>query len=253
MKKVIAGLFAAALSFAAPQTATAAGSAIELPSYEWSFEGVFGSYDKASLQRGFQVYQGVCASCHSLDYISFRNLADLGFSEDEIKAIAVDYTVQDGPNDDGEMFDRAGLPSDAFPAPFSNAKEAAASNGGKAPPDLSLMAKARVGGPNYIKALLVGYEEAPSGFDVGQGNYNKYFPGHVIAMANPLFDDAVEYADGTPATVEQMAGDVSNFLMWTAEPKLEDRKGTGVFVMIFLIFFTLIMYAAKRKAWADVH
>lgn len=253
MKRVLSSLCVVALSCLAPQTILAAGSAIQLPSYGWSFQGVFGSYDKAALQRGLQVYEGVCASCHSLDLINFRNLADLGFTVDEIKAIAGAYTVEDGPNAEGEFFERAAIPADPFPNPFPNVQAAAASNGGKAPPDLSLMAKARVGGPDYIKALLVGYEDAPDGFDVGQGNYNRYFPGYVIAMANPLYDEAVEYSDGTPATVDQMAGDVAHFLMWAAEPKLEARKGTGVFVMIFLFCFTLVMYAAKRKAWASIH
>lgn len=250
MKKLLSGLFVAALSFASP--AFAAGD-VDIPAKDWSFSGVFGKYDRASLQRGFQVYREVCSGCHSLDLIAFRNLMDIGYSEDEVKALASEYLVVDGPNDEGEMFERDGIASDYFPAPFPNEKAAAAANGGKAPPDLSLMAKARPHGPDYVYALLTGYEDAPEGVDAGNLNYNAYFPGHLIAMAPPLFEDAVEYADGTPATVDQMAADVSHFLMWAAEPKLEARKSTGVAVMIFLVFFTVVMYAAKRKAWAKVH
>ncbi|MCZ4281853.1 cytochrome c1 [Kiloniella laminariae] len=252
MKKILSGFFAVSLGCLS-LPAFAAGDAVELPEQEWSFDGVFGTYDKASMQRGFQVYQKVCSACHSLDLIAFRNLTDLGYNEDEIKAIAAEYTVEDGPNDEGEMFERAGSASDRFPAPFPNEKAAASANGGKAPPDLSLMAKARVGGPDYLYGLLTGYEDAPADIDVGNLSYNKYFPGHLISMSPPLFGDDVEYGDGTEATVEQMATDVSHFLMWAAEPKLEARKQTGVKVMIFLIIFTLIMYAAKRKAFAKVH
>ncbi len=252
MKKILSGLFAAALG-CLTVPAFAAGDAVKLPSYDWSFEGVFGTYDKASMQRGLLVYKEVCSGCHSLDLVAMRNLLDLGYNADEVKAFAAEYTVEDGPNDEGEMFERDGKPSDHFPAPFPNEKAAAASNGGKAPPDLSLMGKARVGGPTYIRALLTGYTDAPEGFDAGDLNYNTYFPGHLIGMAAPLFEDGVEYSDGTPATVEQMAADVSHFLMWAAEPKLEARKSTGIKVMIFLIIFTLVMYAAKRKVFAKVH
>ncbi|WP_419903784.1 cytochrome c1 [Kiloniella sp.] len=254
MKKILSGLFAAALG-CLTVPAFAAGDAVKLPSYDWSFEGVFGTYDKASMQRGLQVYKEVCSGCHSLDLVAFRNLLDLGYNADEVKAFAADYTVEDGPNDEGEMFERNGIAADYFPAPFPNEQAAAAANGGKAPPDLSLMAKARVGGPSFVRALIGsdGYVDAPEGFETGDLSYNKYFPGHLIAMAPPLSEDAVEYSDGTPATVEQMAADVSHFLMWAAEPKLEERKSTGIKVMIFLIIFTLVMYAAKRKVFAQVH
>ncbi|WP_120495319.1 cytochrome c1 [Kiloniella sp. EL199] len=290
MKKILIGFYAAALSLTS-SVALASGSLIEIPKQEWSFQGTFGSYDKASLQRGFQVYKDVCSGCHSLDLVAFRNLADLGYNEDEIKAIAAEYTVEDGPNDEGEMFERNAIPADRFPAPFPNEKAAAASNGGKAPPDLSLMAKARHGGSDgdgadYIYALLTGYTDAPEEvpastqrqftglfdflsyklfateeekkpimepLELGDLSYNEYFSGYKIAMAPPLSEDAVEYSDGTPATVEQMSADVSHFLMWAAEPKLEARKNTGVKVMIFLIIFTLVMYAAKRKVFAKVH
>lgn len=249
------GLFFGLAALAAITTASPAVNAAEegpaLPEVEWSFDGPFGTYDRHALQRGLQVYREVCSVCHSLNYVAFRNLADLGYNEEEIKAIAAEYTVTDGPDDEGEMFDREGRPSDYFPAPFPNEKAAAAANGGAAPPDLSLMAKARMGGATYIYALLTGYEEPPADF---QGdNYNLYFPGHQIAMAPPLFEDGVAYADGTPATVDQMARDVSHFLMWTAEPKLENRKGMGIKVLIFLVVFTGVLYAAKRKVWSDVH
>ncbi|GAB4236784.1 MAG: cytochrome c1 [Kiloniellaceae bacterium] len=252
-KGLISGLaaLAATLSVTASGAALAAEEAAPLPKVEWSFDGPFGTYDRAALQRGLQVYREVCAGCHSLKYIAFRELDDLGYNEDELKAIAAEYTVVDGPDDEGEMFERPGRPSDYFPSPFANDKAAAASNGGAAPPDLSLMAKARVGGPTYIYALLTGYEDPPA--DFAGDNYNLYFPGHQIAMAAPLFEDGVAYADGTPATVDQMARDVSHFLMWTAEPKLEDRKGMGIKVLIFLVVFTGVLYAAKRKIWSDVH
>ncbi len=250
-KGLIFGLAALAAIATASSAARAAGEGPALPHVEWSFDGPFGTYDRRAMQRGLQVYREVCAGCHSLKYIAFRDLADLGYNEDEIKAIAAEYTVTDGPNDEGEMFERPGRPSDYFPSPFPNEKAAAASNGGAAPPDLSLMAKARMGGPTYIHALLTGYEDPPADFP--GDNYNLYFPGNQIAMASPLFEDGVSYADGTPATVDQMAKDVSHFLMWTAEPKMEDRKGMGIKVLIFLVVFTGVLYAAKRKVWADVH
>lgn len=255
-KGLLFGLAALAATAVLPPEgpAMAAEEAIELPQLEWSFDGPFGTYDRRALQRGLQVYREVCSVCHSLKYVAFRNLADLGYTEDEIKAIAAEYIVTDGPNDDGDMFERPGAPSDYFPSPFPNDKAAAAANGGAAPPDLSLMAKARADGPNYVHALLTGYEEPPAEFDLAEGtNYNAYFSGHQIAMAQPLYEDSVAYADGTPASIDQMAADVSHFLMWAAEPKLEDRKGTGIKVLIFLVVFTGVLYAVKRKVWKDVH
>ena len=242
---------AAIASVSSNQPAQAAGEAEPLPEVHWSFDGPFGTYDRAALQRGLQVYREVCSLCHSLDYVAFRNFRDLGYSEEEVKALASEYTITDGPNDDGEMFERSGEPSDYFPAPFPNAKAAAAANGGAAPPDLSLMAKARMGGATYIYALLTGYEDPPADFE--GLNYNIYFPGKQIAMAQPLYEDGVAYSDGTPATVEQQARDVAHFLMWAAEPKLEDRKGMGLKVLIFLVVFTGLLYAVKRKVWKDVH
>ncbi|HAI30645.1 cytochrome c1 [Thalassospira sp. UBA6510] len=234
--------------------AKAAGDAPVPEAQDWSWQGLFGTYDRAQLQRGFQVYKNVCAGCHSLRFIAFRNLEGIGFNEDQIKAIAAEYDIEDGPNDDGDMFTRPGIPADYFPSPFPNEKAAAASNGGAVPPDLSLMNKARVNGPDYVFGLLTGYEEeAPEGFDLADGKYyNHYFPGHQIAMAPPLYDEAVEYTDGTPMTLEQHARDVTAFLNWTAQPELEARKALGMKVILFLIVFTAMLYAVKRKIWRDV-
>ncbi len=226
----------------------------EPPHQSWSFDGVFGTFDRAALQRGFQVYQEVCSGCHSLKYVRVRNLADLGYTEEQIKAFAAEATVIDGPDDDGEMFERDGLSSDAFPSPFPNKKAAAAANGGAVPPDLSLVTKSREGGPDYIFAYLTGFEESPADFEVLEGlSYNPYFPGGQTAMAPPLDDDAVEYADGTKATTERMGKDVTTFLMWAAEPNLEPRKRMGIKVVLFLLVFTGMLYAVKRKVWEDLH
>ncbi len=234
--------------------ASAAGEAIALPDKSWGFEGIFGSFDRAAAQRGFQVYSEVCASCHGLKYIAFRNLADLGYTEDEITAFAAERFVMDGPDEEGEMFERNAIASDYFPDPYTNVQQAAAFNNGAIPPDLSLMAKARANGADYLHALMVGYVEPPADFELMEGlNYNAYFPGHQIAMAQPLYEDSVTYADGTPATIDQMATDLVYFLMWTAEPTLEDRKQTGIKVMLFLLVFTGVMYAIKRKVWSELH
>lgn len=253
MKRIWAGVLTAGwLATASP--VLAAEEAAEVPDHEWTFEGVFGHFDPAALQRGFQVYREVCAGCHSLRYVAFRNLVDLGYNAEEVKAIAATYTVTDGPDDEGEMFDREGRPSDRFPSPFPNMQAAAAANNGAAPPDLSLIAKAREGGPDYLRALLVGYVEPPADFELGDGQYyNLYMPGHRIAMPPPLMEGVVEYQGETEATVEQMASDVTHFLMWAAEPNLEVRKETGLKVILFLIVFTAVLYAVKRKIWADLH
>ena len=250
---LVAGL-AALVGAAATVPAAGAAEGVAIPSRSWSFDGMFGTYDRAALQRGFQVYQNVCQGCHGAHFLAFRNLADLGYTEDEVKAIAAQYTVVDGPNEEGEMFERPGRPSDRKPSPFPNDQAARVANGGALPPDLSLMAKARAGGPDYVYALLTGYEDPPADVTVPDGMYyNHYFPGHMIAMPPPLAEDVVEFEDGTPATVENMAADVSQFMMWMAEPKLEERKQTGLKVMIFLVILTGILYAYKRRVWADVH
>ncbi len=251
---VLGAVLALGLAAAGAPWSPAARAAEAVPSQSWSFGGPFGTFDQGALQRGLQVYREVCAGCHALKYVAFRNLADLGYDEQQIKDFAAEATIVDGPDDDGEMFERDGRPSDYFPAPFANDKAAAASNNGAIPPDLSLIAKARVGGPDYVYALLTGYGEPPEDVEVLDGlNYNHFFPGNQIAMAPPLFDEGVEYADGTEASLDQMARDVTTFLMWTAEPKLEVRKRTGVKVVLFLIILTGMLYAVKRKIWADLH
>lgn len=235
-------------------SAAAAEMEVSLPDLDWSFDGLFGTFDRASLQRGYQVYEQVCASCHSMDLLAYRNLRQIGFTEDEVKAIAAQHTVTDGPDDNGEMFERAAVPSDRMVAPFPNDNAARAANNGALPPDLSVVAKARFGGADYLYALLVGYEEAPGDFQLAPGmHYNAYFPGHAIAMPQPLWGDDVEYADGTEATIDQESRDVAAFLMWAAEPNLEARKQMGVKVILFLLVLTGLLYAVKRKVWADLH
>lgn len=227
----------------------------KLPKQPWSFNGPFGTYDKAALQRGYKIYKDVCSSCHSMNLLYYRNLEGVGYNESQIKNIASQYTVMDGPNDEGDMFERAGLPSDRFKAPFANVKAAQYANGGAAPPDLSLIAKARVGGADYIHALLTGYQEtAPHGETLAQGqHWNTYFPGHKLSMASPLSDGMVAYEDGSPETLDQYAKDVAHFLAWASDPYMEDRKKSGMKVILFLIVFAGVMYAFKKKVWADQH
>ena len=229
------------------------GSDIQLKEVKWPFDGAFGTVDRQAAQRGYQVYKDVCAGCHALEYISYRNLQEIGFSEAEVKAIAADATVIDGPNDDGEMYERSGRPSDRFQKPFPNEKAARAANGGAYPPNLSLIVKSRPNGANYLYSLLTGYEEAPTGMQMGEGmNYNKYFPGHQIAMAQPLSDGQIEYMDGTNASIEQMSKDITIFLQWAAEPEMEHRKRMGIKVFAYLIIFTLLFYMAKKIIWRNV-
>ncbi len=249
----ITGIITAfALLFGA-SAALAAG--VELSDRKWSWGGPFGSFERAELQRGLQVYREVCSTCHSLRFIAFRNLSALGYDEDSIKAFAAEYEVEDGPNDEGEMFMRPAVASDYFVPPFPNEQAARASNNGAFPPDLSLMTKARKGGADYLFAILTGYEdEAPEGIELNEGmSFNRYFSGFQIAMPPPLFEDGVEYADGTAATVEQQAVDVTAFLAWAAEPELEERKRMGIKVILFLIVLTGMLYAVKRKTWANLH
>lgn len=244
------------------------------PSLKWSFAGPFGKFDQGQLQRGFKVYKEVCASCHSMSLVSFRNLAEAGgpgFSEKQVEALAAEYKIKDL-DDKGEAIERDGRPADKFPAPFANALAAAAANGGVAPPDFSTLAKARTyergfpwwiidifsqfqeQGPDYIHALMLGYEDAPQGFTMpAGGNYNKYFPGHVIAMPKPLSDGQVTYDDGAPQTLDQYSRDVAAFMMWAAEPHLVARKRLGFQVMIFLLVLTGLLYFTKKKVWSAVH
>ncbi len=220
---------------------------------KWHFEGVRGSVDREAAQRGFQVYKAVCSVCHSLSNLYYRNLKDIGFSDDEIKEIAKGYTVKDGPNDDGEMFDRPTIPSDRFVPPYPNEQAARAANNGAHPPDLSLIIKARHDGANYVYSLLTGYAEPPKGFKLMNGaHYNPYFPGGQIAMPPPLTDGQVTYMDSTNATVEQMSHDVAVFLQWAAEPEMEHRKSMGLKVMMFLAVFTILFYIAKNRIWSNL-
>jgi cytochrome c1 len=261
------------LSFGAVQAAEGQKPAKDI---SFSFEGPFGTFDRAQLQRGYKVYKEVCSACHAMKYVSFRNLSQPGgpeFSEEQVKVLAAGYTVQDGPNNDGEMFERPALPSDRFPSPFPNEQAARAANGGAYPSDLSLITKYRpgwygtfnqlvngIGGPQYVYSVLTGYtpdeqlaeelkKEQPEG-----KHYNPYFAnGHWIGMAQPITDDQVTYDDGTPATIDQMARDVSAFLAWTAEPKMEERKRTGFMVLIYLGILALLLYLVKKKIWANAH
>ncbi|MGC4024991.1 MAG: cytochrome c1 [Mesorhizobium sp.] len=286
MKKVLHGLAALSFLFAGStafaQEATHAANHEAEPAHfpihapreqKWSFSGPFGTYDKAQLQRGLKVYKEVCSACHSMHLVPFRMLEELGYNEAQVKAFAAEYTVQDGPNDDGEMFDRPGKPSDYFPSPFPNDQAAAAANGGAAPPDMSLLAKARgvtrgfpqfvidiftqyaEGGPDYIYSLLTGYDQTPpEGMEIAEGtHYNPYFiNGKSLAMAAPLSDGQVTYDDGSPQTVDQYAHDISAFLMWAAEPHMEERKRTGFSVMTFMLLFGVLVYLTKRKVWSNV-
>lgn len=252
-RKLLAGA-AMALGIVAGGQVQAAGEAPALVEIDWPQDGPFGHYDRASVQRGFQVFTQVCAACHAAKYFTFRTLEGVGYNEDQIKAIAASFTVTDGPNDAGEMFERPGRPSDHKPKPFANEQQARAANGGAYPLDLSLITKAREDGDNYVYSILIGYEDPPAGFTVPTGmNYNKYFPGHLIGMPPPLNDDQVAYTDGTKATRAQMAMDVTQFLAWLAEPKMEERKQTGIKVIIFLVILTGLLYAYKRKVWAKLH
>lgn len=219
----------------------------------WPFDGAFGTVDREAAQRGFQVYKEVCSACHGLYNLSYRNLKSIGFSDAEIREIAKGATIKDGPNDEGEMFDRPGLSSDKFARPYPNEQAARASNNGAYPPDLSLIIKSRHDGANYLFSLLTGYEDPPKDFKMMPGlHYNKYFPGHQIAMPVPLSEGLVTYMDDTKATVEQMAHDVTVFLQWAAEPEMEHRKSMGLKVMVFLVIFTIFFYIVKRRIWADV-
>lgn len=251
---LVLAAFLAGPALAAP--ALAAEGETELKHVEWSFDGPFGTFDRAQLQRGFQVYKEVCAACHGMKYMSYRNLGEPGgpeFPEAQVKAIAASYMVP-SLDENGEPSERPALPSDRFKSPFPNEVAARAANNGASPPDLSLMAKARHGGPDYIYSILTGYEEAPADVTLNAGmSYNKYFSGHQIGMPQPIVvDDQVTYSDGTKATIDQMARDVSAFLQWTAEPHQEARKSLGVKVIIFLLVLCVLFYFSYKRVWSDV-
>ena len=220
----------------------------------WSFSGLFGTFDRASLQRGYQVYQEVCAGCHSVQHLSYRNLSEKGgpeFSIEETKVIASQFEVEDGPNSDGDMFMRPARLSDKFVKPYPNVEASTAANGGAYPPDMSVLAKARSGGADYIYSLLLGYEETPEGFELDDGvYYNKYMPGNKIKMSEPISDGIVEYADGTETSKEQIAKDVTAFLVWASEPHLESQHKMGFKVILYLFLLIILVYMSKQKVWS---
>ena len=233
-----------------------AAEKVEYLKTDWSFKGLFGKFDRGALQRGYQVYTEVCSSCHSMQYLSYRNLSEKGgpeFTEQEAKSIAASFEVTDGPNADGDMFTRPGKLSDKFVMPYDNKKAAQAANGGAYPPDMSVLVKARGGGVDYIYSLLQGYEDPPVGITMDDGvYYNKYMYGNKIKMANQLSNGLVEYGDGTDATVEQMSKDVTTFLTWAAEPHLEARHRMGFKAIVYLIILTVLVYFSMKKIWSRV-
>lgn len=275
-------LIGGALVFAlATGAAFAAGESIHIDRQSWSFAGLTGRFNQPQLQRGFQVYREVCSTCHGLKRIHFRNLAEPGgpeFPAEGVKGLAQGYRIEDGPNDQGKMFQRSGRPSDPIPSPYKNEQEARAVQNGALPPDLSLIVKARTagentsvlatigsmlrdipgayqeGGADYVYALLTGYTNAPADMKLAQGmNYNRAFPGHQIAMVPPMQPGQIKYEDGTQGTVEQYARDVTSFLAWASDPNLEERKRMGVLVLLYLVVTAGLVYAAKRRLWAKVH
>ncbi|HUZ64527.1 MAG TPA: cytochrome c1 [Acetobacteraceae bacterium] len=244
-------LLAAPLTMAAPAFAQ---DTPPVPPQQWSFSGLFGTYDQASLQRGFQVYKEVCSSCHSMEYLHYRDLSGIGLNLAQIKAIAASVQVPGGIDKSGQPFSRPGRPADTFKAPFPNAEAAQAAFGGALPPDQSLLVNALPDGPNFIYAILNGYAKPPPGLKLAPGKYyNEFFPGHQISMPPPLASGRVTYADGTPASVPQMSHDVVTFLAWASNPEMDERKAMGVRVILFLALLTGLTYAVKRKIWSDVH
>ena len=265
MPRLVFGLAFSIVLGAAPSPAMSAEEGLEPEHQEWSFDGPFGLFDRAALQRGFHVYKDICAACHTLDLVAFRNLGDAGgpgFTENEIRALAASYMVPADPDERGRTTDadgrplmREAIPADYYPSRFANDNAQRAANNGSLPPDLSLIVKARDGGADYLYALLTEYgHDAPADLTVPPGQYyNPYFAGGLIAMPQPLFANQVVYADGTPATIEQMASDLTHFLTWTAEPKMEERKRLGFAVILFLIFFSGLCYASYRRLWRSEH
>ena len=226
----------------------------EMPKHDWSFNGITGTFDKAALQRGFKVYREVCSGCHSMRLLYYRDLIDIGFSEAQVKIIASEYTVLDGPNDEGEMFERQARLADKFVNPYLNDNEARANNNGAYPPDLSVITKARKYGVDYIYNLLLGYNEVPEGLTVGEGMYyNEWMPGNQISMPSPLSDNVIDYDDGTDTNIQQLSEDVTTFLKWAAEPEMEIRKNLGIKVILFFIILGSVVYLAKNRLWKDVN
>jgi cytochrome c1 len=253
---------AVGLSFGAPAALAAGGGGPALKKANWTFDGVWGTYNEAQLKRGWEVYANVCKSCHGLDYMYYRNLEGIGFTADEVKEIAAQFEVPDGPDEWGEMFTRPAEPADPIAQPYENDAVAKLANGGVVPPNLSVMTRARDGGADYIYSLMQGYEddvpewvlEHDPNFTLPPGkSFNKYFPGYAISMPQQLFEGILEYPDGTEPSAEQMARDVTAFLQWAAEPELQERKTMGRYVIIFLIVLTGLLYLYKRELWKDAH
>ena len=254
LDRIIKKIFIIIFISLVPITALSEESNVNLIETNWSFNGIFGTFDRSSLQRGYQVYQEVCSGCHSVQHLSYRNLSEKGgpeFSVEEAKAIASQFEVEDGPNSDGEMFMRTARLSDNFVKPYPNVEASTAANGGAYPPDMSVLAKARAGGADYIYSLLLGYETAPADFELDDGvYYNKYMPGNKIKMSEPILEGIVEYADGTNTSKEQIAKDVTAFLVWASEPHLESQHKMGFKAIIYLIILITLVYMSKQKVWS---
>jgi ubiquinol-cytochrome c reductase cytochrome c1 subunit len=249
---LFAPMLAAVLALMGPSAM--AQDAPEPPQENWSFSGLFGTPDLAAAQRGFQVYSEVCSNCHAMHQMHFRDLTGLGFTDAQVKAIASTFTVPQGTDDAGQPKDGPGTPANQFRSPFPNEKAARAALNGALPPDLSLIINARPGGANYVYGILTGYAAPPAGFVMQDGMYyDRYFPGHQIAMPQPLTDGRVTYTDGSPTTTDQEARDVVTFLYWTSNPETVERKAMGVRVVLFLILLTGVTYMVKRTIWSDVH
>ena len=254
MRSLLAAAFTAGLLAVGPGAQPAAAQEESLPHEKWSFQGLFGTFDLAAAQRGFQIYSNVCSNCHSMKLLHYRDLGGIGLDTGQIKAVAAGFTVPEGLDDQGQPKDGPATPASQFRSPFPNDKAAAAANNGGIPPDLSLIVNAREGGANYVFGILTGYVTPPAGFKVSEGlYYNKQFPGHQIHMPQPLHDGTVDYTDGTHNDLPQEAHDVITFLSWAANPEMVERKQIGVRVILFLVFMTGLTYAVKRKVWSDVH
>ena len=249
---IFTALLPCALAATLAATLALAQEAPPPPQHDWSWQGPFGTYNLADAQRGFQVYKEVCSTCHSMNNLHYRDLAGIGLSEGQIKAIAASVQVPDGVDSSGSPKDGPGTPASMFRAPFAN-EEAAKAALKVAPPDLSNIINAREGGPDYVYAILNGFSNPPPGFKLAEGsNYNEYFPGHQIAMPQPLHGGDVTFADGAPNSIPAEAHDVVTFLAWAADPHMVQRKQIGWRVVLFLVVMTGLTYAVKRKVWADV-
>ena len=230
----------------------AADTGANITKMKFSFDGVFGVIDKSSARRGLQVYNEICAGCHSLEHVSYRNLLDIGFTNDQVKEYASQFEVMAKPDSEGEVNMRSAIPSDKFVSPYQNDNQAKSMNNGAIPPDLSLIIKARAGGASYFYSLLMGYKDPPEDEELSNGYYNVAYPGNIIAMPQPLYGDDVEYSDGTEATMEQEIIDLVSFLTWTAQPELNDRKSMGFRVFLFLVFMTTVLFLSYRKIWKKI-